>query len=136
MSKTNKILLVVVIVLVLALIGVVLWQTVWKSQSYYAVFMRTGDLYFGQLTWFPFGLKHVYNLQVNTQNQENPVSVQRFKNVFWGPEDWLKLNRSEVVWMTKLDSAGQLAQLIKNNPDLLPQQAPQGTQQPAPQESQ
>lgn len=88
MSKTNKILLVIVIVLVLALIGVVLWQTVWKSQSYYAVFMRTGDLYFGQLTWFPsFGLKQVYNLQVNTQNQENPVSIQRFKNVFWGPQD-------------------------------------------------
>ncbi|KKU94149.1 MAG: hypothetical protein UY26_C0003G0300 [Candidatus Jorgensenbacteria bacterium GW2011_GWA1_48_13] len=136
MSKTNKILLVVVVVLVLALIGVVLWQTVWKSQSYYAVFMRTGDLYFGQLMRFPsFGLKQVYNIQVNTQNQENPVSIQRFKNVFWGPQDWLKLNRSEVVWMTKLDPAGQLAQIIKNNPDLQPQQGAQQTQAQPPAES-
>lgn len=136
MSKTNKILLVVVIVLVLALIGVVLWQTVWKSQSYYAVFLRTGDLYFGQLKWFPsFGLKQVYTIQVNAQNQENPISIQRFKNVFWGPEDWLKINRDEVVWMTKLDSAGQLAQLIRTNPDLIPQQQPQQQpQQPAPQQ--
>jgi len=136
MSKTNKILLVVVIVLLLALIGVVLWQTVWKSPSYYAVFLRTGDLYFGRLTWFPyFGLKQVYTLQVNTQNPQNPVSIQRFKNVFWGPEDWLKINRNEVVWMTKLNSAGQLAQIIKNNPELLPQQAPapQAGGQPQPQ---
>ena len=139
MTKTNKILLVLVIVLVLALIAVVLWQTLWRSQSYYAVFLRTGDLYFGKLKRFPsFGLKQVYTIQVNTQNQQNPISIQRFKNVFWGPQDWLKINRDEVVWMTKLDSAGQLAQLIKNNPDLVPQQAPAQQQQtpPAPVEDQ
>ncbi|HXF44450.1 MAG TPA: hypothetical protein VNK70_03245 [Candidatus Paceibacterota bacterium] len=136
MSKTNKVLLVVVVVLVLALAAIVLWQTVLKEKSYYAVFMRTGDLYFGEMMWFPsFGLKHVYNLQVNTANQENPISIQRFKNVFWGPQDWLKLNRAEVVWMTKLDPQGQLARIIKNNPELLPTQAPQQqVQQPAPEQ--
>jgi hypothetical protein len=129
MSKTNKFLLAVVIILVLVVAALVVWQVGFKSATYSAVFLRSGDLYFGELTQFPsFGLKHVYTLSV-TGDQENPISIQRFKNVFWGPQDWLKINRDEVVWMTELDQAGQLAQLIKTNPDLLPTGQPQQGQQ-------
>lgn len=126
----NKVFLTVVIVLVLALAALIVWQFVLKSPSYHAVFLRTGDLYFGELMRFPsFGLKNVYTLSVNPQNQQNPISIQRFRNVFWGPQDWLKINRSEVVWMTKLNPQGQLAQLIRTNPDLLPSQPQQPQQQ-------
>lgn len=125
MSKTNKILLVLVIVLFLVLVSVFVWQTAFSERPYYAMLLRTGDLYFGQLTVFPFGLKNIYTVQVNTQNQQNPVSIQRFKNIFWGPEDYMKINRDEVVWMTKLDPQGQLARLIKTNPDLTPAAATQ-----------
>jgi hypothetical protein len=126
MSKTNKILLAVVIIfLILVIVALAVWAVVFKPASYHAVFLRTGDLYFGELMNFPsFGLKNVYTLSVNPNNQETPISIQRFRNVFWGPQDWLKINRSEVVWMTKLDEAGQLAQLIRTNPDLVPQQQP------------
>lgn len=122
MSKTNKILLILVIILLLVLIGLVVWQKWGKlgfEPSYWAVYLRTGDLYFGKLTQFPsLGLKNVYTFQVNQQNSQNPVSIQRFTSVFWGPQDFLKINRSEVVWMTKLDPNGQLAQLLKTNPTL------------------
>ncbi len=129
MSKINKVLLAVVIILILVVAALVVWQVGFKSAAYSAVFLRSGDLYFGELMRFPsFGLKNVYTLSVNPQDAQNPISIQRFKNVFWGPQDWLKINRDEVVWITKLDPAGQLAQLIKTNPDLLPQQ-----QLPAPQ---
>ncbi len=130
MSKINKILLAVVItILVLIVAALVVWKVAFKSATYSAVFMRTGDLYFGELMQFPsFGLKSVYTLSV-TQDAQNPISIQRFKNVFWGPQDWLKINRDEVVWITDLDPQGQLAQLIKANPDLLPTEQPQVQQQ-------
>lgn len=122
MSKANKILLILVIILFLALVGLVVWQKWGKfgfEPSYWAVYLRTGDLYFGKLTQFPyFGLKNVYTFQVNQQDTQNPISIQRFANVFWGPQDFLKINRNEVVWMTKLNSKGQLAELLKTNPDL------------------
>ncbi len=130
MKNVNKILVAVIVVLVLVLAGVVVWQTWIAGPSYYAVYLRTGDLYFGELSRFPsFELQHVYMLQVNAQNNQNPISVQKFTNVFWGPEDSIKLNRDEVVWYTKLKSDSQLVKLIASNPELLPSAtgAPQGT---------
>lgn len=132
MSKVNKVLLAVVIILVVLVVAaLVVWKVAFKPATYSAVFMRTGDLYFGELMQFPsFGLKNVYTLSV-TQDAQNPISIQRFKNVFWGPQDWLKINRDEVVWITNLDPAGQLAQLIKTNPDLQPTQQQVQQQLPA-----
>ena len=116
----NKILLVLCIILCLVLAGLIVWQKFGTNKpTYWAIYLKSGDLYFGKLIQFPsFGLKNVYTLQVNQQNAENPVSVQKFTNVFWGPEDFLKINRAEVTWMTKLKSDGQLAQLLKTNPSL------------------
>ncbi|MFH0712386.1 MAG: hypothetical protein V2A55_00790 [Candidatus Jorgensenbacteria bacterium] len=132
MSKVNKVLLAVVIILVVLVVAaLVVWKVAFKPATYSAVFLRTGDLYFGELTQFPyFGLKNVYTLSL-TQDAQTPISIQRFKNVFWGPEDKIKLNRDEVVWITKLDPQGQLAQLIKTNPDLLPTQQQAQEQVPA-----
>ncbi|MDO8469613.1 MAG: hypothetical protein Q7S84_01155 [bacterium] len=140
MTLLNKILVIVVVVLVVVLGGILSWREFAGVPSLYAVYLRTGDLYFGRLTRFPsFGLKQVYLLQVNQTNKENPLSIQRFSDVFWGPEDEVTINRDDVVWFTKLRSDSQLAELIKKNPTLAaPQQpattAPQPQQQPAPQE--
>ena len=122
-SKTSTILLVIVIVLVVLLVALAGWKLFFAAPAYHAVYLTTGDLYFGTLVQFPaFGLKQVYTIQVNPQNEETPLSIQRFRNVFWGPDDFLRLNRDQVVWRTKLVSTGQLAQLISQNPDLIPTQ--------------
>ncbi len=122
--KNNKVLIWVVVVLAVALIGVVGWQLWGSGSPLYAVYLTTGDLYFGKLVRVPyFGLENVYLLQVNAANQENPVSVQKFTNVFWGPEDFVKLNRDEVVWMTRVSDGSQLTQVIRANPDLIPSAA-------------
>ena len=119
--KNNKVLVWVVVVLAAALIAVVTWQFWGSGSPLYAIYLRTGDLYFGELVRVPyFGLKHVYLLQVNAANEENPVSVQKFTNVFWGPEDFVKINRDEVVWMTRVSDESQLTQVIRANPDLVP----------------
>lgn len=129
MSKLTKILIAVVVVLVLVGISFFVWN--WSNDnSYYAIYLRTGDLYFGHVVHFPsFGLQNVYTIQVNAQNQQNPLSIQKFTNIFWGPEDYMSINRANIVWMVKLNSAGQLAQLLKTNPELTSTAA---TQQPAP----
>lgn len=137
MTLFNKILVVVVVVLVVVLGGILTWKQFAGAPSVYAVYLRTGDLYFGHLTRFPsFGLKQVYLLQVNQQSKDNPLSIQRFQNVFWGPEDEITINREDVVWFTKLRSDSQLAELIRTNPTLAAPQQPAGGQQPAVQQQQ
>ncbi len=137
MKKINKVLLVLVVVLVILLIVIFIWQKELTKPSFYAVYLTTGDLYFGKLVRFPsFGLKQVYHIQVNQQSSETPLSLQRFKNVFWGPEDFMKINSKQVVWVVKLDKAGQLYQLILTNPDLRPLSGTNNNQSPLSQGSQ
>ncbi|MDP3974876.1 MAG: hypothetical protein Q8P88_01120 [Candidatus Jorgensenbacteria bacterium] len=126
--KNNKALVWVVAVLAVALIAVVVWQFSGVGSPLYAVYLRSGDLYFGELVRAPyFGLKKVYLLQVNAGNAENPVSVQKFTNVFWSPEDFIKINRDEVVWMTRVSDESQLVQVIRANPGLVPSAPAGGT---------
>ena len=46
------------------------------------------------------------------------MSIQKFSNIFWGPEDIIKINRDEVVWTAPLKNEGQLAELLRTNPNL------------------
>ncbi len=127
MHITNKLLLVLVVVLVIILIALVSWRFWGGEPSFYAVHLSTGDLFFGRVSRFPsFGLKQAYLFQLNPENQEEPVSVQRFKNIFWGPEDLVRINKDHIIWKARLDSKGQLAELFRANPDLVPQQVPTG----------
>ena len=115
------------------LLGVVIlfsWKVFFRVSDFHAVYLRTGDVYFGKLSYAPFGLSQVYTLQVNPQNQQTPINIQRFVNVFWGPEDFMKINKDEVVWVVRLNPQGQLAQLIRTNPNLVP---PQGAPASVPQ---
>lgn len=138
MKKTNLVLLIVVIVLIVLIAGGIVLKLIVGSQ-YSAVQLIDGQTYFGKLTRFPsYGLKQVYTIQV-TQNEKNPLSIQRFKDLFWGPKDFIKINKDNVIWCVHLDSEGQMAQLLENNPNLQAQQptagqntSPQGSQQQVP----
>jgi hypothetical protein len=133
-KNTNKILLIIVIVLALILVGLIAKQVFWGSTpSYYAVYLRTGELYFGKLSLFPsFKLTNVYLLQVNAQNSENPVSIQKFSNVFWGPENYIKINKDEVVWYTKISPQSQLINFFEGK---MNQSLGQNNQAPRPNEN-
>ncbi|MCH8847198.1 MAG: hypothetical protein IIC11_10790 [Proteobacteria bacterium] len=133
----NKILLIVVVLLVVVLVSLVLWQRgLFGSPTYTAVFLRTGDLYFGQLRQFPtLTLHNVYLLQI-TQDPQAPLSLQKFTNVIWGPEDKIKLNRDQVVWMSRLRSDSQFVQAIERGPVPVGQQQLQQQLQQLPPQSQ
>jgi len=132
MNKANRILVAIILVLAALLIALFAWRTWSASPTFTAIYLRSGDLYFGRLVHFPsFGLKEVYLLQVNQNDTANPLRVQRFRDVFWGPEDFLRISRSEVVWMTDLRSDSQIVNLIKTNPTLAPAQGTGAPQLPA-----
>ncbi|MGC9046983.1 MAG: hypothetical protein ACP5IC_02625 [Minisyncoccia bacterium] len=121
MNKTNKILLAIVLILLVVLLAFLFSNKIFGGPSYYAVFLRTGDLYFGQLHTFPsFGLSDIYLLQANPNDQQNPFSIRKFSNVFWGPDNFMKINKDNVVWIVKLSDSSQLLNIIKTNPNLLP----------------
>lgn len=125
MSKLNKILLVIVIILLIALGAVVYWQRGGFEKPYWAVYLNTGDLYFGKLNRFPkMSLSDVWLLQRNPQDTKNPLSLSKFKEVFWGPEDKLYLNDENIVWKAKLREDSQFVQSIKNPQTVQPAQSP------------
>ena len=133
MSKLNKILLAVVAVLLVALGVVIYWQKVGFEKPYWAVYLDTGDLYFGKLNKFPrLSLSDVYFLQRNPDDQQNPLSMAKFSQAFWGPEDKIYLNEKSVVWKAKLREDSQVVQFIKNPQTGQNQQPAQPLVQPQP----
>ncbi len=114
-NKNNKILLTIIIILAAALVAIIYWQKVGFKKSYWAVYLDTGDLYFGQLSFFPkLSIKNAYLLQRNANDQQNPYSVSKFSNAFWGPEDKIYINKDNVVWKTKLKDDSQIVNFVKN----------------------
>lgn len=115
MSKLNKILLVIVVVLLVALAFVLYWQKGGFQKSYWAVYLNTGDLYFGKIERFPkTSLTDVWFLQMNSQNEENPLSLVKLEQIFWGPEDKIYFDNESVVWKTKLRDDSSVVEFIKN----------------------
>jgi hypothetical protein len=113
MSKINKILLVVITVLVVAIVLGLLWY--WRTyygNQYYAVYLDTGDLYFGKLSTFPdLTLSNVWYLQRDSQGNN---SLSELIKAPWGPEGSIKINRDKIVWTAKLSDVSQLIPYIEN----------------------
>lgn len=132
MSKLNKILLVLVVVLLVILAVVIYWQKVGFEKSYWAVYLNTGDLYFGQLSRFPrLALSDVWFLQRNVDDEENPFSLSKFERVFWEPENKIYINEKNIVWKAKLKKDSQFLNYIKNPQAQQPAQSyPQQSIQP------
>lgn len=128
MTKINKILLTLVVVLLVSLGFVIFWQKIGYGRSYYAVYISTGDLYFGKLSRFPkLALTDVWFLQKNNDAQ-NPYGLSKFDKAFWAPEDKLYLNSKNIIWITEIKEDSQLTQFFKN-PQLSEQQKSSAIQQ-------
>ncbi|MGB9609098.1 MAG: hypothetical protein ACPL3E_01845, partial [Minisyncoccia bacterium] len=99
-----------------------------SASDYAAVYLQTGDIYFGKLDLFPWPrLKNVWYFQktVDAQNQVQ-LGILQFKNLFWGPVDEIYLNPKQVVFWTYLKNSSQLVSAF-NNPELLKQQPSQSS---------
>lgn len=119
MSKVNKALLGLVIVLAVALAGVVYWQRGGFEEKYSAVYLNTGDIYFGKLSRFPrMTLRDVWFLQKGSDAQQG-FGLSKFEKAFWGPTDEMVINNENVIWVTELKDDSEVVKSIKN-----PQTAP------------
>lgn len=83
-----------------------------QAQRYVAVYLETGDIYFGQMRWFPSPrLSNVMFLQ-QAQGQEG-LMVDHFTNVVWRPQEPMRISRDKIVFWTYLDPASPIVQAIK-----------------------
>ena len=114
--NTNKILMIVLYVILVAAFLFLGWKTSWfglskstdeaKTSDYQAVFLTNGQVYFGKLSgtgsdWVT--LKDIYYLQVqqqvqptdeNSQQQPN-LTLVKLGNELHGPVDEMKINKDQ-----------------------------------------
>lgn len=118
MSKT-KLLIILNIILLILIIGLSLYLFVFnKNQSlkiskpYYAVYLRTGDLYFGYLhkCFSKYTLTNVYVLQ---RDSNGNYSLQKFEQSAYQPEDKLILNKENVVWISPIQKNSPLMSILE-----------------------
>jgi len=134
-DKFFKIALIVAIILLIILIylSFIDKATVIKN-PYYAVYLRTGDMYFGKISKFPkFTLSDVWFLQAS-MNEQGGVDVLKFSNAIFGPVDKMEINTDNIVWTAKLRDDSQVVKFIQGEiqqtapetvPETLPETAPE-----------
>jgi len=139
-----------VLIVILILLIVVLVLGIWLGikflgrenpeapSKYSVVYLQTGDIYFGKLSWFPWlwrlSLKNVWLVQrVIDQQNQTQLNVVPLKNSFWGPIDKIYLNPKQVIFWTNLRKDSQLIKVLENpnilNSTVQNQQMPQLEQQ-------
>lgn len=129
MKTINNVLMGLVVVLIIALGGALYWQNREKEAGYSAVYMDTGDVYFGKLSRFPrMTLRDVWFLQKENEMQQG-FGLSKFEKAFWGPKDEMVVNDEHVVWITELKTESEVMQAIKNPQLVAPAQAGMMTQQ-------
>ncbi len=95
-----------------------------NSEDYYAVYLTSGDVYFGKLAKFPrLKLSDVYFLvKGKDQSGADAFALQRLGDAVWGPENKLYLTPENILWKTKLKEGGAAFKVITegNNGNELP----------------
>lgn len=121
--KNKKVIYLIVAVgavVVVGVLAVVLWvgkeKTNPAASEITAVYLTSGDIYFGKIDWFPWPrLKNVWYIQRGTDQKQQPqVGLAPFKGVFWTPIDEIYLNPKEIVFWTKIQAGTELAKALED----------------------
>ncbi len=125
--------IIITILLVAVFVAFGIWLGTYLSQpsqtgpsEYSAVYLSTGDIYYGKLNWFPWPrLTNVWILQRNIgQNNQVQLGLGQFTNAFWGPMDEVYLNPKQIVFWARLRSDSQVVKAIQNPSALQQPQVP------------
>ena len=116
-DKFIKIALIVAIILLTILVYISFINKAGSIKNpYYAVYLQTGDMYFGKLSRFPkLSLTDVWFLQRNIQDEQGGFELIKFSNAMFGPTDKMEINRENVVWISKLRDDSQVVNYIQGN---------------------
>jgi hypothetical protein len=142
MKKNFTIILIIVVAVIFVAVGV--WVGLNLSggkpgvalSPYSAVYLSTGDVYFGTLDWFPTPhIQDAWFLERSTDAKGNPtVGVYPFSQIAWGPAGDVYLNAKQIILWTRLAATSSVAQAIENPgaAEAAAQQETAGTQIPTP----
>jgi hypothetical protein len=113
----NKVLVIAVAVLIIALIVVLLKDKIRKnSNEYSVVYLTSGEVYIGKLTTFPnLELENSYLLNVTkdaSDPNKNNFQLQPVSDAIWAPKE-IHLIKKNVVFYGKLSSDSKIAQTLK-----------------------
>jgi hypothetical protein len=92
--------------------------------GYIAVYMTTGDVYFGKPNWFPsLSLTNALYLQRSTdQTGKTQIGIAPFSGVFWQPVGDIHLNGQQILFWASISKGSQIVQAIENPASLTNQQ--------------
>jgi hypothetical protein len=124
-SKTTAIIIIVVVVAFLIGVGILVGAHVSGGNAatsnaslspYSAVYLSTGDVYFGILDWSPSPhIEDAWFLQHSTNAQGQPtIGVYPFGQVAWGPAGSVYFNSQQIIFWTRLSSTSTVAEAMAN----------------------
>ena len=124
----NKSLKIVFIVLVsLVVLGIVVGAIFsFVRRPYMAVYLATGDIYFGRVSVFP--RVTIQDPWFFRRAEDGSVSLERFSDAVWMPEDVIKINRDQIVFMARISENSQVIAMMEGR--VSPQQQQQLQPQP------
>ena len=92
------------------------------DNGYYAVYLQSGEIYFGKLERLSFSmgligpsvvLKNPYFLVRDADGQN--FKINKFKDAIYGPENEIILNPEKVLWLSPLRADSPIMETLKNN---------------------
>jgi len=94
-----------------------------KLSRYSAVYLKTGDIYFGELSHFPqFGIKNPWFLQKTVDENNQPqIGIAPLVSVFWKPGNKIILNEKEIIFWARLRSDSQIVPMLESGAATQPQ---------------
>ena len=120
MSSKKTFLILLIVVIVLAALCAMLLVRVGGNRGgtysvsdpnlsdYSAVYMTTGDIYYGKLSWSPSPkLTDVWVLQ-RPAVSGGQYAIVPLKTAFWGPSDEVDLNASQIIFTTRIRNDSQI----------------------------
>jgi len=126
MFKNKKIAVVLFVLVLIVLIGVGVWigmevtgtHTIDPAgnSGYTAVYMTSGDIYFGKLHSFPkpYLTDALYVTRSTGQNNQTQIGLATFKAAFWSPVGEIYFNPAQVLFTAPLRNDSQIIAAIQN----------------------
>ncbi len=131
MNKKSNLTTTVAILLSLAILGTAACFVIgYAYRPYVAVYLSTGDIYYGKLSYFPT-LKLI-NPWFIQKTQDGQLALSRFSDAVWKPESEIVIARDKVVFIAKLDKTSPVIDAIDGKQSAVQQQ--QQGQQTQPQQ--
>lgn len=114
MPRKNSFKVVWIAAISLAVLGIIASAVFFlfiKNKPYKAVYLSTGDIYFGRTSVFPnIKIKDAWFLQ---RSDDGNLGLQRFADAVWLPTGDININRDQVIFWTGLSKDSPIIQAIE-----------------------